>query len=102
MPLIIDDDILREANLSEADARIEIACRLYESGRLALPVASRLSGLDPSAFLDALSARSACVDPREQSELDEQYARGYTRLPEDPAGSTALLPHLEPPDKGWT
>lgn len=102
MPLIIGDDILHEANLTEADARIEIACRLYDSGLLSLAVASKLAGLEASAFQDALSTRSVSVNCSNESELDERYATGYARFPEDPAESVALLPHLASPDKGWT
>ena len=102
MPLIIDDDILREANLTEADARIEIACRLYDSGTLSLAVASKLAGLGASAFQDTLSTRSLSLNKADESELDEQCAAGYARFPEDPAEAAALLTHLESPDEGWT
>ncbi len=41
MPLTIPDDILSSAGLNEIEARIEIACRLFESQRLTLWNASK-------------------------------------------------------------
>jgi len=46
MPLTIPDDLLAAAGLSERDARIEIACRLYDAGKLAIPAATRWTGLE--------------------------------------------------------
>jgi predicted HTH domain antitoxin len=34
--LTIPDDILREAGISESDANVELACRLYDAGKLTL------------------------------------------------------------------
>ncbi len=36
MPLVIPDDALREAGLSEREALIEFACHLFEAGKLHL------------------------------------------------------------------
>ena len=41
MPLTISDDLLAKAGLTERDARIEIACRLYDAGKLTMPAATR-------------------------------------------------------------
>jgi predicted HTH domain antitoxin len=57
MPLVIPDDALREAGLSENDALIEFACRLFEAGRLSLWGAAKLAGLSRVAFEDELLAR---------------------------------------------
>jgi predicted HTH domain antitoxin len=57
MPLVIPDDALREAGLSENDALIEIARRLLEAGKLSLWGAARLAGLSRVAFEDQLLAR---------------------------------------------
>ena len=44
MPLIISDEQLREAGIDEREARIELACRLFDIGRLALWPAAKLAG----------------------------------------------------------
>jgi len=55
--LEIPDEVLKEAGLTEADALLELACRLFETGRLSLPSAARLAKLDRSGMEDALLAR---------------------------------------------
>ena len=45
MTLQIPDDILREAGLTERDAIIEFACRLFDAEKLHLWPAARLAGL---------------------------------------------------------
>lgn len=37
----------------------------------------------------------------ETANLDEQYQRGYERIPEDIADLEALLPHLPVPREDW-
>ena len=61
MPLTISDDVLREAHLSEADARVEIACRLFDAGRLSLSAAGRLAGLERNPFEHELRVRNIPV-----------------------------------------
>ena len=53
----IPEDVLREAKLSESGAALELACRLFETGRLTLWSAARLAGLDRQAMEDALLDR---------------------------------------------
>lgn len=100
MPLVIGDDILREAKLTEAEARVEFACRLYAAERLSFESAVHLSGLSPERLHAALASRGI-LDEAGQQTLDEQYARGYERLPEDPADSQALMPHLPVQSEPW-
>lgn len=57
MPLIIPDDILEQANLTEQQARVEIACRLFQSRTLSLGLAARLAGLGRVDFEEALISR---------------------------------------------
>lgn len=57
MPLTIPDDVLRQAGLTEQEARVEFACRLYEAGKLTLHAAATVAGFDRSAFEDALLDR---------------------------------------------
>ncbi|MEZ6132518.1 MAG: UPF0175 family protein [Planctomycetaceae bacterium] len=46
MPVVITDEMLKEAGLSERDIRVEVACRLFDAGHLSLPQAGRWAGLD--------------------------------------------------------
>ena len=57
MPLTIPDDLLAEAGLSERDARIEIACRLYDAGKLTMPAAARWSSLTRTELEEELLRR---------------------------------------------
>ena len=61
MSLVIPDDVLRESGLSELEALIEIACRLYDAERLRLWPAARLCGLDRMAFINELQKRQLPV-----------------------------------------
>ncbi|NUQ64577.1 MAG: UPF0175 family protein [Pirellulales bacterium] len=45
MPLTIPDWLLEQAGLTEQDAKIEIACRLFQANRLRLWQAARWAGL---------------------------------------------------------
>ncbi len=45
MPVVIPDEALNEAGLSEPDALIEFACRLFDAGKLTLWSAAKLAGL---------------------------------------------------------
>ena len=61
VPLIIPDDWLAEAALSERDAKIEIACRLFEAGRLPMPTATRWAGLNRTEFEEELLRRKIAI-----------------------------------------
>ena len=100
MPLIIGDDILREAKLTEAEARVEFACRLYAAERLSFDSAVHLSGLSSERLREELVSRGI-LDHADEQALDDHYARGYERFPEDPAESQALMPHLPLQSEPW-
>ena len=57
MPLLIPDEVLRAADLSESEARIEIACRLFDAGKLSFGHAADAAGLNQIEFADALQER---------------------------------------------
>jgi predicted HTH domain antitoxin len=57
MPLVISDDILHESGLSENEALIEFACRLYDAEKLQFWPAARLCGMDRMAFINELQKR---------------------------------------------
>ncbi len=79
MPLTIPDDLLAEAGLSERDARIEIACRLYDADKLAMPAATRWTGLSRSEFEEELLRRKISVS-RPTSEDFKQDLETLDRL----------------------
>jgi predicted HTH domain antitoxin len=57
MPLTISDDLLEAAGLSPGEARIEIACRMFDAGKLALWPAARWAGLSRVEFEAELHRR---------------------------------------------
>ncbi|HKQ50114.1 MAG TPA: UPF0175 family protein [Phycisphaerae bacterium] len=61
MVLVIPDDILHESGLSEDDALVEFACRLYDAEKLQLWPAARLCGMDRMAFINELQKRRIAV-----------------------------------------
>lgn len=61
MPLVISDEVLKEAGLSETEALREIACRLYDAGKLTLWQAAKLARLSRIEFERALIERNLPV-----------------------------------------
>ena len=57
MALTLSDDVLRDLNMDERSARIEIACRLFEAGKLQLGPAAKLAGLSRVEMEVALDER---------------------------------------------
>ena len=57
MPVVIPDETLKAAGLTERDALVEIACLLYDAGKLALWPAAKLAGLTRSKFEEELMSR---------------------------------------------
>lgn len=53
----IPDEVLRQAGLTEREALVEFACRLFDAGKVSLWSAARLSGLDRNGIEDALLER---------------------------------------------
>jgi predicted HTH domain antitoxin len=74
MPLVIPDETLREAGLSESDALIEFACRLFDAGRLTLWGAAKLASLSRVAFEEELQARRIAWLRRDEEDLAEDLA----------------------------
>ena len=61
MPLTIPDSLLAEAGLTPDDGRIEIACRLFDAGKLTMPAATRWTGLSRTEFEGELLRRDLAV-----------------------------------------
>ena len=57
MALTLSDDVLRDLKMDERTARIEIASRLFQAGKLQLWPAARLAGLSRVEMEDALAER---------------------------------------------
>ena len=61
MPMTIPDDVLELTGLSEEEVRLEVACRLFDIGRLTLGAGIRWTGLTRSEFEDALLQRGIAI-----------------------------------------
>ena len=70
MPVIIPDETLKQAGLTEKDALIEIACRLFDADKLHLWPAAQLAGLSRDEFETALISRGIAVH-----RVDEDYLK---------------------------
>jgi len=70
MPVIIPDQTLKQAGLTEKEALVEIACRLFDADKLHLWPAAQLAGMSRGEFESALMARGIAV-----CRIDEEYLR---------------------------
>lgn len=61
MSLILSDEILKQAGMTAEEARIEIACRLFDAGKLALWPAAQLAQLSRAEFEEELHRRQIPV-----------------------------------------
>lgn len=61
MTFTIPDDILRLAGLTEREAIVEFACRLFDAQKLDLHTAGRLAGLSRAEMERELMARHIAV-----------------------------------------
>ena len=57
MPVIIADDVLAAAHLTEAELRRELALTLFQQDRLTLGGASALAGISQTEFQHLLAER---------------------------------------------
>jgi predicted HTH domain antitoxin len=57
MPLIFSDEILEKVGMSADEARVEIACRLFDAGKLDLWPAAQLAQMSRIEFESELSNR---------------------------------------------
>ncbi len=61
MPVLISDEQLEEAGITEQEARVELACRLFDIGKLHLWPAAQLAGMSRGEFEEVLMARQIPV-----------------------------------------
>jgi predicted HTH domain antitoxin len=75
MPLTLSDDVLKQAGMSAEEARIEIACRLFDAGKLDLWPAAQLAELSRVEFESELARRKIPIHRLTMDDLvDEQKA----------------------------
>ncbi len=74
MPVVISDETLRDAGLTEHEALVEIACRLFAAGKLALWPAAKLAGMNRVAFEQALNDRQIAIYRPDESDLADDIA----------------------------
>jgi predicted HTH domain antitoxin len=55
--LHIPEDVLEQAGITEREAVIELACSLFDTGRLTLFFSAKLAGLSQGEFQEVLSDR---------------------------------------------
>ena len=72
--LTIPDEVLKEAGLSESEALVEFACRLYDAGKISLWTAAKLAVLDRNGIEDALLERGLPVYRPQTSDFREDMA----------------------------
>ncbi len=79
MPATISDEFLQAAGLTEQEARIELACRLFDAQRIGKGLAARFAGLKRLEFEDELVKRGLPVIRYTEAMLDEDL-RGLEAL----------------------
>ena len=57
MPLTLSDDVLQQAGMTADEARVEIACRLFDAGKLALWPAAQMAEMTRTQFEGELMTR---------------------------------------------
>jgi predicted HTH domain antitoxin len=58
MPVLISDETLRAAGMNEREAKLEIACRWFDAGKLSLGHAAQLAGIGRDEFEGELDRRA--------------------------------------------
>ncbi|NEQ19170.1 MAG: UPF0175 family protein [Microcoleus sp. SIO2G3] len=81
MSLVISDEILHAARMSEAELKQEIAVMLFQKEKLTLGQASRLAGMNQLQFQHLLASRQIPVHYNvEDFEADIKTLREMGRL----------------------
>ena len=62
MSVVIPDNILQAAGISEAELKLEIAIILYQQRKLSTGKAQRLAGMNLIEFQRELASRGICVN----------------------------------------
>ncbi len=74
MPVIISDETLEKAGMTEREAIVEIACRLFDAGKLHLWPAAQMAGLSRGHFEEELTNRKIPIYRPTLEDLAEEMA----------------------------
>ena len=72
--LYIPDGILERAGVTEREVLIEVACRLFDSGKLSLHGAGELAGLHRDEIEDELMSRGIAVYRPTVEDVEKDFA----------------------------
>ncbi|HLQ45749.1 MAG TPA: UPF0175 family protein [Planctomycetaceae bacterium] len=70
MTLTIPDGTLQSAGMTEREMQIEIACRLFDAGKLHLWPAAQLAGMSRGEFEEELALRNIAIYRPTVEDLD--------------------------------
>ena len=74
MPVVISDETLRQAGLTEREVAIEIACHLFDIEKLPLWPAAQLAGLSRAEFEQELVQRQIPIHRPTAQDLADDLA----------------------------
>jgi predicted HTH domain antitoxin len=74
MPVIISDETLAQAGMTEREALIEIACRLFDASKLHLWPAAKMAGMSRDEFEVELTNRQIPVYRPTLQDLSDDVA----------------------------
>ena len=74
MPLVISDEMLKAAGMNEFEAKIEIACRWFDAGKLTVGHAARFASLTETEFESQLQKRGLPRYRYTEQMLDDDVA----------------------------
>lgn len=74
MSLTLSDEVLKQAGMTAEEARVEIACRLFEAGKLAMWPAAKLAGLTRTHFEEQLLERHIPLYRPTIADIDAELA----------------------------
>ena len=73
MTLHIPDDLLKQTGLDERGLLIELACRLFDAGKLTLHGAGKLAGLSRGEMEDELLDRRIAIYRPTVEDVEEDF-----------------------------
>ncbi len=74
MPVVISDETLQQAGLTEREAIIEFACRLFDIGKLHLWPAAKMAGMSRVEFEQELMSRKIPIYRPTIEDIHEELA----------------------------
>lgn len=83
MPLVIKDEDLQAAHLTESELRLEIAILLYQKAGFSMGKASRFAGMNRILFQKELGKREIPVNYEEEELNKDLEVLGITAKPND-------------------